>query len=183
MAAIRPEHITIEASKTLNKLLDLPDLRATKGKLVTEYAVEMHSAISTLSQCELKTELTSRSALREVANKLPPVIREKWRKEMYKRLPEDVTLLDFDEWLTTKTKGKDWDIWFHGPRQDHKNTESKDDKTLQTSKTKTKKAPVEKSTINLVTTNAQQQSTSTIQQTSSRRKKRQADVALFRLCC
>ena len=81
-------------------------------------------------------------------------MREKWSEEMYKRLPEIPTLIDFDEWLTTKTKGKDWDVWFHGPRQDQKSTESKDDKTLQASKNKTKKAPVEKSTIDLVTTNA-----------------------------
>ena len=78
-----------------------------------------------------------------MVNKLPPVMREKWSEEIYKRLPEDVTLLDFDEWLTTKTKGKDWDVWFHGPRQDHTTTESKDDKTLQTSKNKMKKAAVE----------------------------------------
>ena len=71
-------HIAIEASTTLNKLLHLPVLRATKGKIVAEYAVEVHSAISALSQCELKTELTSRSALRQVANKLSPVLREKW---------------------------------------------------------------------------------------------------------
>ena len=54
-------------------------------------------------------------------------------------------------------KRKDWDVWFHDPRQDKKTNEFKDDNTtttLQTSKTKTKKAPVEKSTINLVTTNA-----------------------------
>ena len=73
---------------------------------------------------------------------------------MYKRLPENLTLLDFEEWLTTKTKGKDWDVGFHGLRQDNKTTESKDEKTLQTSKTKTKKVTVEESTINLVTTNA-----------------------------
>ena len=135
-------HIAIKASTTLNKLLDYPVLRATKGKLVAEYAVQVHSAVSALSKCELSTELTSRSALRHVANQLPPVMRENWSKEMYKHLPENLTLLDFDEWLTTKTKGKDWDVWFHGPRQDNKTTESKDGKTLQTSKTKTKKAPV-----------------------------------------
>ena len=146
-------HIAIKASTTLNKLLDYPVLRATKGKLVAEYAVEVHSAISAVSQCELKTELTSLSALRQVANKLPPVMREKWSEERYKRLPEIPTLIDFDEWLTTKTKGKDWNVWFHGPRQDNKTSESKDDKTLQTSKSKPKKSQVEKSTINLVTTN------------------------------
>ena len=69
-------HISIEASTTLNKLLDLPVLRATKGKIVADYAVDVHSAISSLAQCELKTELYSRSTLRQVANKLPPVMRE-----------------------------------------------------------------------------------------------------------
>ena len=104
-------HIAIEASTTLKKLLDLPVLRATKGKLVAEYAVEVHSDVSALSKCELSTELNSRSVLRQVANKLPPVMREKWSEEMYKRLPENLILLDFDEWLTTKTKGMDWDVW------------------------------------------------------------------------
>ena len=110
--------------------MDLQILRATKRKIIADYAIDVHSAISSLAQCALKTELYSRSALRQVANKLPPVMRVKWSEEIYKRLPEGVTLLDFYEWLTTKTRGKDWDVWFHGPRQDHKTTESKDDKRV-----------------------------------------------------
>ena len=42
-------HIAVEASTALNKLLDHPVLRATKGKLVAEYAVEVHSAIFAVS--------------------------------------------------------------------------------------------------------------------------------------
>ena len=148
--------IAVEASSALNNLLDLPVLRSKKGRIVAEYAVEVHNAVSALSECELRTELTSRSALRKVANKLHPDLREKWSEEMYKHLPRLLTLIDFNEWLTTKTKGKDWDVWFHGPRQEIKKSESNDDKekTLQASKSKSKKTPVEKSTINLVTTNA-----------------------------
>ena len=75
-------HIAVEASTALNNLLDLPILRSTKGKLVAEYAVEVHNAVSALSQCELRTELTSHSALRQGANKLHPDLREKWSEEM-----------------------------------------------------------------------------------------------------
>ena len=110
-------------------------------------------------------------------------MREKWSEEMYKRLPKNLTLLDFDEWLTTKTKGKDWDIWFHGPCQDNKNSESKDDKTLQTSKTKTKKGGEIDNQSRHHQRYAQQQSTSTVQQTNSRRKKRQTNAALFLGVC
>ena len=75
---------------------------------------------------------------------------------MYKHLPRTLTLIDFYERLTTKTKGKDWDVWFHGPRQEIKNFESKDykEKAQQASKSKSKKTSVEKSAINLVNTKA-----------------------------
>ena len=111
-------------------------------------------------------------------------MREKWSEEMYKRLPKNLTLLDFDEWLTTKTKGKDWDVWFNGPLQENNTSEFKDDKTLQTSKTKTKKAPEEKSTINLVTTNATPSSNQRPPFSKPPAgEKRLTNAALFRLCC
>ena len=74
-------HIATEASTALKNLQDLPVLRTTKGKLVTEYAFEVHNAVSALSQCKLRTELTSYFTLRQVANKLPPDLREKWSEE------------------------------------------------------------------------------------------------------
>jgi len=168
----------------LNKLLDLQILRATKGKIVADFAVEVHSAVSSLAQCELKTELYSRSALRQVANKLSPVMREKWSEEIYKRLPEYVTLIDYDEWLTTKTKGilghlvprsatRPQNYTVQG-RQDAASFEEQNEESTG-GKIDHQSRHHQRYT--------QLQSTSTVQQTSSRRMKRQTHVALFRLRC
>ena len=79
-------HIAIEASTAPNNLLDLPVLRTNKGKLIAEYAIDVHNAVASLSQCELRMELNSRFALRQVANKLPAEM----RRVAYK-LPDDIT--------------------------------------------------------------------------------------------
>jgi hypothetical protein len=100
-------HPTVMDKTYLNNLLLIPSLKSNDATGLKSFAIALHGAVAALDRSKYSSDLKSETVLMILESKLTSSLREKWAEKKKREYPKEHTVFDFDDWITTKSKGKE----------------------------------------------------------------------------
>jgi len=100
-------HPTVMDKTYLNNLLLIPSLKSNDATALKSFAIALHGAVASLDRSKYSSDLKSETVLMILESKLTSSLREKWAEKKKREYPKEHTVFDFDDWITTKSKGKE----------------------------------------------------------------------------
>ncbi|XP_057366740.1 uncharacterized protein LOC130687584 [Daphnia carinata] len=97
-------HPYLIARAHLESLSRLPTVKEEYSSL-SHFVAELNSAVAALQGTGYDLELKSTTLLTQLLGKLPVTLRRKWGSHVTGILPNQPTLLDFNDWIETESLG------------------------------------------------------------------------------